>query len=102
MQTKMTLKEEIMPLLKGNDGPIVRSSCSQTALLKNNDAQATKRKLIFACTLAFFFFITEVTAGYLANSLGRICCGVGGQGTDFFFLFSFQLSLVMGSICYRM
>jgi hypothetical protein len=74
MQTKMILKEETMPLLKGNDGPIARSSCSQTVLLKNNDAQATKRKLIFACTLAFFFFITEVTAGYLANSLGRIGC----------------------------
>ncbi|KAI8336604.1 cation efflux protein [Chlamydoabsidia padenii] len=72
----MTLKEETTPLLKGNNEPFIlprtHSTCSQTTLLKDKDADPTKKKLIIACSLAFFFFITEVTAGYFANSLALL------------------------------
>ncbi|KAI8092815.1 cation efflux family-domain-containing protein [Halteromyces radiatus] len=75
------LKEETKPLLSRKEGqlslPRSRSTCSQTDLIKNNDADATvtKRKLMTACFIAFMFFITEITAGYLANSLALLSDG---------------------------
>ncbi|CAO3592036.1 unnamed protein product [Absidia cylindrospora] len=78
---KMSMKEESAPLLKSKQDrllvPRSASTCSQIMMLQNsdNEATATKKKLMFACSLAFLFFITEVTAGYLANSLALLSDG---------------------------
>lgn len=86
--SQMSMKEESAPLLKSNKQeraliPRSTSTCSQIMILQNNhtEATATKKKLMFACTLAFLFFITEVTAGYLANSLGKNCLEIHRRST---------------------
>ncbi|CAO3633576.1 unnamed protein product [Cunninghamella echinulata] len=70
------MMNENSPLLTNK--PLSSTSiCSHMHLLQNNQKETsrTKKKLIFACTLAFLFFITEVTAGYLANSLALLSDG---------------------------
>ncbi|CAO3611499.1 unnamed protein product [Cunninghamella blakesleeana] len=73
----MVTINETSPLLSKKTSMMKSSICSHMHLLQNNqkEASATKKKLMFACTLAFLFFITEVTAGYLANSLALLSDG---------------------------
>jgi Co/Zn/Cd efflux system component len=49
------------------------SSCTNLALKADDSIQSsTKRKLAIATTIALLFFGTELIAGYLANSLGKM------------------------------
>lgn len=47
-------------------------NCSNLTSKDRAAAKSTKRKLWFAVTLACCFFVTELIAGYFANSLGKI------------------------------
>lgn len=49
------------------------SSCTNLAFKADDSTQSsTKRKLAIATTIALLFFGTELIAGYLANSLGKM------------------------------
>jgi zinc transporter 2/zinc transporter 4 len=46
-------------------------NCANVTMKDRSAAQSTKKKLWFAVALACCFFITELIAGYFANSLGK-------------------------------
>ncbi|ORX57626.1 cation efflux protein [Hesseltinella vesiculosa] len=57
--------------------PRSTSTCSQLNVLKEikEENKSTKKRLLMACSLAFLFFLTEVAAGYLSNSLALLSDG---------------------------
>ncbi|KAI8967736.1 cation efflux protein [Mycotypha africana] len=60
--------------LLGNSGSVVsytipQENCSNNNLKDRQQAKSTKRRLWFAVGLACAFFVTELVAGYFANSL---------------------------------
>jgi hypothetical protein len=67
------MPDERTPLVNDESlGSIVTYTfCSNGASGDRSAATSTKRKLWFAVVLATCFFITELIAGYYANSLGR-------------------------------
>ncbi|KAI8067102.1 cation efflux family-domain-containing protein [Gongronella butleri] len=71
--------EESTPLLTASKPrrlPRSVSTCSQINQLQSEDSNwNTKKRLFTACSLAFFFFLTEITAGYFSNSLALISDG---------------------------
>jgi zinc transporter 2/zinc transporter 4 len=46
-------------------------NCANVTMKDRSAAQSTKKKLWFAVVMACCFFITELIAGYFANSLGK-------------------------------
>lgn len=48
------------------------TACANGAAKNIQQARSTKRKLWFAVSLACMFFVTELVAGYFANSLGKV------------------------------
>jgi Co/Zn/Cd efflux system component len=47
-------------------------SCVNDNSKDNNASNSTKWKLLFATVVALLFFVTELVAGYYANSLGKL------------------------------
>lgn len=77
----MSTDNERTPLIQHHDqrrssGSITPSSsmtaCANGAAKNIQQARSTKRKLWFAVSLACMFFVTELVAGYFANSLGKV------------------------------
>lgn len=48
-------------------------SCVNDSSKDNATASSTKKRLLFATVMALMFFVTELVAGYFANSLGKDC-----------------------------
>lgn len=51
---------------------ITHKNCSNLTSRDRAEAKSTKKKLWFAVCLACCFFVTELVAGYFANSLGNL------------------------------